>query len=63
MVVTVTMTGYIKRTPLALFREQKRGGKGRAGMQTKDEDAVTTCSSPRPTIRCCSSRTSAASTG
>jgi len=42
MVVTVTMSGYIKRTPLALFREQKRGGKGRAGMQTKDEDAVTT---------------------
>ena len=41
MVVTVTMTGYIKRTPLALFREQKRGGKGRAGMQTKEEDAVT----------------------
>ena len=41
MVVTVTMTGYIKRTPLALFREQKRGGKGRAGMATKDEDIVT----------------------
>jgi DNA gyrase subunit A len=41
MVVTVTMTGYIKRTPLAIFREQKRGGKGRAGMQTKEEDAVT----------------------
>jgi DNA gyrase subunit A len=41
MVVTVTMTGYIKRTPLAIFREQKRGGKGRSGMQTKDEDAVT----------------------
>ena len=41
MVVTVTMTGYIKRTPLALFREQKRGGKGRAGMATKEEDAVT----------------------
>jgi DNA gyrase subunit A len=41
MVVTVTMTGYIKRTPLAVFREQKRGGKGRAGMATKDEDAVT----------------------
>src|SRR5688500_13123702 len=36
------MSGYIKRTALALFREQKRGGKGRAGMQTKDEDAVTT---------------------
>ncbi|HEU0310094.1 MAG TPA: DNA gyrase C-terminal beta-propeller domain-containing protein, partial [Sphingomicrobium sp.] len=41
MVVTVTMTGYIKRTPLALFREQKRGGKGRSGMSTKEEDVVT----------------------
>ncbi len=41
MVVTVTLTGYIKRTPLTLFREQKRGGKGRSGMNTKDEDAVT----------------------
>jgi DNA gyrase subunit A len=41
MVVSVTMTGYIKRTPLALFREQKRGGKGRSGMSTKDEDIVT----------------------
>jgi len=42
MVVTVTMGGYIKRSPLAVFREQKRGGKGRAGMATKEEDAVTT---------------------
>ena len=41
MVVTVTMTGYIKRTALSVFREQKRGGKGRSGMGTKDEDAVT----------------------
>ncbi|HXH52648.1 MAG TPA: DNA gyrase subunit A [Sphingomicrobium sp.] len=41
MVVTVTMTGYIKRTPLVVFREQKRGGKGRSGMSTKEEDAVT----------------------
>jgi DNA gyrase subunit A len=41
MVVTVTVGGYIKRTPLSVFREQKRGGKGRAGMQTKEEDAVT----------------------
>jgi DNA gyrase subunit A len=41
MVVTVTMAGYIKRTPLSIFREQKRGGKGRAGMATKEEDAVT----------------------
>ncbi|MFS0770946.1 DNA gyrase subunit A [Sphingomonas sp. 1P08PE] len=41
MVVTVTVEGYIKRTPLDAFRAQKRGGKGRAGMATKDEDAVT----------------------
>ena len=41
MVVTVTLGGYIKRTPLETFRAQKRGGKGRAGMATKDEDAVT----------------------
>ena len=41
MVVTVTMDGYIKRTPLATFRAQRRGGKGRAGMATKDEDVVT----------------------
>ena len=42
MVVTVTQTGYIKRTPLADFRAQKRGGKGLSGMQTKDDDVVTT---------------------
>jgi DNA gyrase subunit A len=41
MVVTVTMQGYIKRTTLDTFRAQNRGGKGRAGMATKDEDAVT----------------------
>jgi DNA gyrase subunit A len=41
MVVTVTMGGYIKRTPLQAFRTQARGGKGRSGMATKDEDAVT----------------------
>ncbi|MFC3174311.1 DNA gyrase subunit A [Novosphingobium bradum] len=42
MVVTVTLDGYIKRTPLSTFRAQARGGKGRAGMATKDEDAVAT---------------------
>jgi DNA gyrase subunit A len=42
MVVTVTMDGYIKRTPLSTFRAQNRGGKGRAGMATKDEDVVST---------------------
>ncbi|NBR31183.1 MAG: DNA gyrase subunit A, partial [Sphingomonadaceae bacterium] len=41
MVVTVTVDGYIKRTPLDTFRAQKRGGKGRSAMSTKDEDVVT----------------------
>jgi DNA gyrase subunit A len=41
MVVTVTLGGYIKRTPLQTFRTQARGGKGRAGMATKEEDAIT----------------------
>ena len=41
MVVTVTHGGYIKRTPLDTFRAQRRGGKGRAGMATKEEDAIT----------------------
>ncbi|WP_095589643.1 DNA gyrase subunit A [Actibacterium ureilyticum] len=42
MVVTVTSGGYIKRTPLVDFRAQRRGGKGLSGMQTKEEDVVTT---------------------
>ena len=42
MVVTVTQGGYIKRTALADFRAQRRGGKGVGSMATKDEDAVTT---------------------
>ena len=42
MVVTVTQGGYIKRTALADFRAQKRGGKGLSGMATKEEDVVTT---------------------
>ncbi|WP_050929815.1 DNA gyrase subunit A [Aestuariivita boseongensis] len=42
MVVTVTSGGYIKRTALSDFRAQKRGGKGLSGMQTKEEDVVTT---------------------
>ncbi len=40
MVVTVSHAGYIKRVPLATYRAQKRGGKGRTGMATKDEDFV-----------------------
>jgi DNA gyrase subunit A len=41
MVITVTHGGYVKRTPLAAYRTQRRGGKGRSGMATKEEDAVT----------------------
>ena len=40
MVVTVTNTGYVKRVPLSVYRAQKRGGKGRNGMTTKEEDFV-----------------------
>jgi len=40
MVVTVTHSGYVKRTPLSTYRAQKRGGKGRAGMRPKEEDFV-----------------------
>jgi DNA gyrase subunit A len=41
MVVTVSHKGYIKRVPLSAYRAQRRGGKGRAGMATRDEDFVT----------------------
>ena len=41
MVVTVSHSGYIKRVPLSLYRAQRRGGKGRSGMSTRDEDFVT----------------------
>ena len=40
MVVTVSHGGYIKRVPLSTYRAQRRGGKGRSGMQTRDEDFV-----------------------
>ncbi len=40
MVVTVSHQGYIKRVPLSTYRAQRRGGKGRAGMQTREEDFV-----------------------
>jgi DNA gyrase subunit A len=41
MVVTVSRLGYVKRVPLSAYRAQRRGGKGRSGMQTRDEDFVT----------------------
>jgi DNA gyrase subunit A len=40
MVVTVSHLGYVKRVPLSTYRAQKRGGKGRAGMETREEDFV-----------------------
>ena len=40
MVVSVTSSGYVKRVPLSTYRAQRRGGKGRAGMATRDEDFV-----------------------
>ena len=42
MVVTVTHTGYVKRVPLSTYQAQHRGGRGRAGMSTREEDFVTT---------------------
>ncbi len=40
MVITISHTGYIKRNPLNLYRSQRRGGKGKIGMETKEEDFV-----------------------
>ncbi len=53
VVLTVTKGGYVKRTLLELFREQHRGGKGKAGMETKDGDVVTkaiACSTHSPLL-------------
>ncbi len=41
MVVTISRAGYVKRTPLSIYRYQNRGGKGRTGMSTREEDVVT----------------------
>lgn len=40
MVITISNTGYIKRNPVTIYRSQKRGGKGKIGMETKEEDFV-----------------------
>jgi DNA gyrase subunit A len=53
IVLTLTNGGYVKRTMLEAYREQKRGGKGKSGMDTKDGDYVTTavsCSTHSPLI-------------
>src|SRR5262245_64024554 len=42
MVVTVTHGGYVKRVPVSAYRAQRRGGKGRAGMATREDDFVST---------------------
>jgi DNA gyrase subunit A len=41
MVVTISRAGYVKRTPLSIYRSQRRGGRGRSGMSTRQEDVVT----------------------
>jgi len=41
MVVTISRAGYVKRTPLSIYRSQRRGGRGRSGMSTREEDVVT----------------------
>ena len=41
MVVTISKAGYVKRTPLSIYRSQNRGGRGRSGMSTREEDVVT----------------------
>lgn len=53
VVVTITKSGYVKRTELSAYREQKRGGKGRNGMETKDDDFVSTtlvCTTKTPLV-------------
>jgi DNA gyrase subunit A len=53
MVVTVSHQGYIKRVPLSTYRAQRRGGKGRSGMQTREEDFVSrlfVASTPAPVL-------------
>ena len=54
MVITVTNTGYIKRVALDTYRAQKRGGKGRNAMATKEDDYVVQVLSQTPIRRCCS---------
>jgi len=58
MVVTVTLSGYIKRVPLSTYRAQRRGGKGRSGLSMKDEDVLTRVfvASTHTPVLCFSSR-------
>ena len=49
MAITVSNTGYVKRTAISTYRNQRRGGKGRIGMRTRDEDFVSHFSSRRRT--------------
>src|SRR5213079_1772993 len=63
MVVTITRSGYIKRTHVEAYRSQRRGGKGVTGMETRRRTSSRTSLSPRPTPICSSSPPSARSTG
>ena len=62
MVVTVSHAGYIKRVPLSTYRAQRRGGKGRSGMATRDEDFVTRLFVANTHTPICSSRRAGRST-
>ena len=64
VVLTVTRGGYAKRTPLSVYREQKRGGQGAHGRRRRRRrTSSSTSSSPRRTTTSSSSRTGGASTG
>ena len=62
MVVTITKAGYVKRLPVATYRQQKRGGKGLPGVNLKENDFVEHLFIARPTTTCSSSRPRARST-
>jgi len=63
MVITITRSGYIKRTHVEAYRSQRRGGKGVTGMRPKKRTSSRTSSSPPRTPICCSSPISASCTG
>jgi len=63
VVVTLTAANYIKRSPIAEYKRQGRGGKGRRGCPLAKKTLSSTSSMPARTTSCCSSPTKAASSG
>ena len=57
MVISLTASGYVKRLPLATYRQQHRGGVGVMGMNLKEDDYIAQLHIARPTTTCCSSPT------